>query len=345
MYRQKVPPFKYQHGFSLEPVYFYSGFEVSWCNGGTINVGVAPWGMVFSVTQPIIKVNRLVHQWFAYLSRVFSQHFVCCRTFPYMSLYDRTTTYKFAIILVFQCLWRCKNFSCARLTSDQARVDIFMKSGTYPIDHRAVRRYLLAVWENPQRICPKGRSESILCSGQSPWWGNLLLHAGVYGWDWTAAASFCWERRGTAAAGEDPRSFSNFANFNSGIVIFTLSSWGERRSAWDIMDEVQALLADLPGVLAFPVSVRGLAAQFRNPYSLSSVAAPIWSLPHGAIRYWQRLTKTIPVLPALTGIIRKQNPSCRSISTIPERQNWGSPSAVSAERLRPCSARVEWPPF
>jgi multidrug efflux pump len=62
-----------------------------------------------------------------------------------------------------------------------------------------------------------------------------------------------------------PRSFSNFANFNSGIVIFSLSNWSERRSAWTIMDDVRALLADLPGVLAFPVMRQGFGGSIQKP--------------------------------------------------------------------------------
>ena len=70
----------------------------------TVNVGVAPRWMVFSATQPIIKGDRLLHQWVAYLSRFFSQHLVCCRTLPCMSPDDRTSTSTFAIILFFSML-------------------------------------------------------------------------------------------------------------------------------------------------------------------------------------------------------------------------------------------------
>jgi multidrug efflux pump len=62
-----------------------------------------------------------------------------------------------------------------------------------------------------------------------------------------------------------PRSFGNFASFNSGIVIFTLNSWSERRSAWVIMNEVRAKLADLPGVIAFPVMRQGFGSSIQKP--------------------------------------------------------------------------------
>ena len=62
-----------------------------------------------------------------------------------------------------------------------------------------------------------------------------------------------------------PRSFGTFANFNSGIVVFTLNSWSERRSAWDIMDDVRARMEDLPGVLAFPVMRQGFGGSIQKP--------------------------------------------------------------------------------
>ncbi|WP_419174728.1 efflux RND transporter permease subunit [Desulfosediminicola sp.] len=62
-----------------------------------------------------------------------------------------------------------------------------------------------------------------------------------------------------------PRSFSSFANFNTGIVIIVLNLWSERRSAWEIMDEVRGLLAGLPGVRAFPVMRQGFGASIQKP--------------------------------------------------------------------------------
>ncbi|MGD9331163.1 MAG: efflux RND transporter permease subunit [Desulfobacterales bacterium] len=62
-----------------------------------------------------------------------------------------------------------------------------------------------------------------------------------------------------------PRTFSNFENFNSGIVIFVLNDWGQRRSAWVIMDDVRARLASLPGVRAFPVMRQGFGASIQKP--------------------------------------------------------------------------------
>jgi multidrug efflux pump len=62
-----------------------------------------------------------------------------------------------------------------------------------------------------------------------------------------------------------PRSFGNIANFNSGIAVFVLADWAKRRSAWEIMPEVRAKLADLPGITAFPVMRQGFGARIAKP--------------------------------------------------------------------------------
>jgi multidrug efflux pump len=62
-----------------------------------------------------------------------------------------------------------------------------------------------------------------------------------------------------------PRTFSNYENFNTGIVIFVLNDWGKRRSAWAIMGDVRGRLADLPGVRAFPVMRQGFGASIQKP--------------------------------------------------------------------------------
>lgn len=55
-----------------------------------------------------------------------------------------------------------------------------------------------------------------------------------------------------------PRSFGSTDIVNSGIGIVVLAPWGERRSAWDIMDELAADFSDIPGVRAFPVMRQGI---------------------------------------------------------------------------------------
>lgn len=62
-----------------------------------------------------------------------------------------------------------------------------------------------------------------------------------------------------------PRSFGNLESFNSGIVIFVLDTWENRRSAWAIMDEVRTRLKGLPGVRAFPVMRQGFGSSIQKP--------------------------------------------------------------------------------
>ncbi len=62
-----------------------------------------------------------------------------------------------------------------------------------------------------------------------------------------------------------PRGFGNIENFNSGIVISVLEQWDQRRSAWDIMNEVRSKLSDLPGVQAFPVMRQGFGSSIQKP--------------------------------------------------------------------------------
>ncbi len=62
-----------------------------------------------------------------------------------------------------------------------------------------------------------------------------------------------------------PRQFGNFETFNSGIVVYVLADWAERRSGWAIMDDVGKRVADLPGVQAFTVMRQGFGARLRKP--------------------------------------------------------------------------------
>ncbi len=62
-----------------------------------------------------------------------------------------------------------------------------------------------------------------------------------------------------------PRAFGNVAIFNTGIMIIVLNDWGERRSAFDIMNDVRARLSDLPGVKAFPVMRQGFGKRIQKP--------------------------------------------------------------------------------
>ncbi|MCD8525838.1 MAG: efflux RND transporter permease subunit [Alphaproteobacteria bacterium] len=62
-----------------------------------------------------------------------------------------------------------------------------------------------------------------------------------------------------------PRGFGNTEDFSGGMVIAVLAPWGERRPGFDIMNEVQQKLADLPGVRAFPVMRQGFGGGAGKP--------------------------------------------------------------------------------
>ena len=96
-----------------------------------------------------------------------------------------------------------------------------------------------------------------------------------------------------------PRSFGNVAIFNNGIIIMVLNDWGERRSAWDIMDDVRAKLSDLPGVKAFPVMRQGFGARIQKP-----VQFVIGGGTYEQLAYWRDilLEKIRQDNPGLTGL-------------------------------------------
>ncbi|MFO7580967.1 efflux RND transporter permease subunit [Guyparkeria sp.] len=62
-----------------------------------------------------------------------------------------------------------------------------------------------------------------------------------------------------------PRGWGNIENFNNGFGIIILDDWANRRSGWAIMDDVRAMVRDLPGVRAFPVMRQGFGQQVQKP--------------------------------------------------------------------------------
>ena len=62
-----------------------------------------------------------------------------------------------------------------------------------------------------------------------------------------------------------PRGFGNIADFNQGLTIVVLSDWSQRRSGWEIMDEVRGKLADIPEVKNFMVMRQGLTRGLQKP--------------------------------------------------------------------------------
>jgi multidrug efflux pump len=65
-----------------------------------------------------------------------------------------------------------------------------------------------------------------------------------------------------------PRAFGTTTTFNDGMVILVLNDFARRRSAWVIMDEIRADLAELPGVRASPVMRQGFGNRTRKPIQL-----------------------------------------------------------------------------
>lgn len=62
-----------------------------------------------------------------------------------------------------------------------------------------------------------------------------------------------------------PRSFGGIESFNSGIIVALMDSWGERRSAFTVMDEIRNDLSSLPGVRIFPLMRQGLGGGTGKP--------------------------------------------------------------------------------
>jgi len=54
-------------------------------------------------------------------------------------------------------------------------------------------------------------------------------------------------------------------SFNDGVAIVVLADWGERRSAWDLIDDVRERVEDLPGVRAFPIMRSGFGGGRGKP--------------------------------------------------------------------------------
>lgn len=62
-----------------------------------------------------------------------------------------------------------------------------------------------------------------------------------------------------------PGGFGANVAYNSGMVIAVLNPWGERRSGFEIMDDVNRRLADLPGIRAFSVMRQGISGSTGKP--------------------------------------------------------------------------------
>ncbi len=62
-----------------------------------------------------------------------------------------------------------------------------------------------------------------------------------------------------------PSGFGAVPRYNTGAIIVVLTPFSERRGGFEIMREVRATLADLPGVFAFPVMRQGFRSSADKP--------------------------------------------------------------------------------
>ncbi len=53
--------------------------------------------------------------------------------------------------------------------------------------------------------------------------------------------------------------------FNDGIAVLLLEDWGQRRSGWDLIEDVRERVSDLPGVRAFPIMRGGFGRGRGKP--------------------------------------------------------------------------------
>lgn len=53
--------------------------------------------------------------------------------------------------------------------------------------------------------------------------------------------------------------------FNSGVIVVNLKDWGERRPAQEVINEVNVLMSDLPGIRAFAIMRQGLGGGNGKP--------------------------------------------------------------------------------
>jgi multidrug efflux pump len=63
-----------------------------------------------------------------------------------------------------------------------------------------------------------------------------------------------------------PGGFGGVARYNSGVSIIALADFGERRSGFEILAEIRAKLADLPGVIAMPIMRQGFGSSANKPF-------------------------------------------------------------------------------
>lgn len=109
-----------------------------------------------------------------------------------------------------------------------------------------------------------------------------------------------------------PRGFGA-ASFNSGMVIAVLSSWGERRSAWEILEEVRGLVADLPGVTAFPVMRQGIGGRLSKPVEFVIGGGTYEEMAEWRDILFEKINQNNPGFLALDSDYKENNPQVRVV--------------------------------
>ncbi len=108
-----------------------------------------------------------------------------------------------------------------------------------------------------------------------------------------------------------PRGYGNIENFNDGMVVVSLSDWGERRSAWDIMADVRQRLADLPGVEAAPVMRQGFGGRIQKPVQFVIGGGTYESLVAWRDRLFERIREDDSGLTAVESDYKETQPQLR----------------------------------
>jgi multidrug efflux pump len=107
-----------------------------------------------------------------------------------------------------------------------------------------------------------------------------------------------------------PRSFGgSVATFNTGMVIVVLNpSWDDRRSAFEIMDEVRANLSDLPGVRAFPIMRQGVSSNVRKPVEITIGGGTFDEMAQWQAKLFEEIEKNNPGLEGLDSDYKPTTP-------------------------------------
>ena len=108
-----------------------------------------------------------------------------------------------------------------------------------------------------------------------------------------------------------PRGYGNIENFNDGMAVVSLSDWGTRRSAWDIMDDVRARLEGLPGINAAPVMRQGFGARIQKPVQFVLGGGTYQELAEWRDLMFARIHQDQPGLIALDSDYKETQPQLR----------------------------------